>query len=395
MWETVFAKQQNLDCERIDLIWRSKGELFQNERETVMNYALIGCGRIATNHIRAAVNNKLNIAAICDVKPEAMEALLAKHGLERNYSIKRYTDYHQMLGENDLELIAISTESGLHAQIALDCIDVGVNVIIEKPMAMSMADAEEIIRRGREKGVKVCACHQNRFNAAVQEMRGALEAGRFGRLSHGSIHVRWNRNRNYYDQATWRGTWAQDGGCLMNQCIHGIDLLRWMMGNEVEEVYGVTRRQFHDYLECEDVGVAVVKFKNGAVGTIEGTTNAYPKNLEETLYLFGEQGTVKLGGTSTNHIDVWEFADEREADGRARGLQEATSNVYGNGHTALYADMIDAIQHNRTPYIDAVAGRNALELVLAIYQSSFTGVPVKLPLGDVASVNFAEGRWRT
>lgn len=353
-----------------------------------MNYALIGCGRIATNHIRAAVNNKLHISAVCDVKPKAMEALLAKHGLEGDASIKRYTDYRQMLAESGIQLAAIATESGLHAQIALDCIDAGVNVIIEKPMAMSMADAEEIIRRSRDRGVKVCACHQNRFNTAVREARRALEEGRFGRLSHGSVHVRWNRNRDYYAQAPWRGTWAQDGGCLMNQCIHGIDLLRWMMGDEVKEVYGVTRQQFHDYLECEDVGMAVVKFKNGAIGTIEGTTNVYPQNLEETLYLFGEHGTVKLGGKSTNHIDVWDFADVRETDKKNKGLQEVTSNVYGNGHTALYADMIDAIRQNRAPYVDAAAGRNALELVLAVCQSSFTGKPVALPLKDVASTDF-------
>ena len=202
-----------------------------------------------------------------------------------------------------LELVGIATSSGIHAEIALYCIDRGIHVIIEKPMAMSMADAEEIIRRSEQKGVKVSACHQNRFNVAIQELRRAVEAGRFGRLSHGSIHVRWNRNEGSYTQAPWRGTWAQDGGALMNQCIHGIDLLRWMMGDEIEEIYGVTRQQFHDYLECEDIGMAVVKFKNGAVGTIEGTTNVYPRNLEETLYLFGETGTVKIGGTSTNNIE--------------------------------------------------------------------------------------------
>lgn len=354
-----------------------------------MNYALIGCGRIATNHMKAAINNKLNIVAVCDVLPEAMETLLAKHGLENDASIKRYTDYKQMLAENDIELVSIATESGIHAEIALHCIDNGVNVIIEKPMAMSIDDAEEIIRRSDAKGVKVSACHQNRFNVAIQELRRALEAGRFGRLSHGSIHVRWNRNEGYYTQAPWRGTWAQDGGCLMNQCIHGIDLLRWMMGDEVEEVYGVTQQQFHDYLECEDIGMAVVKFKNGAVGTIEGTTNVYPKNLEETLYLFGETGTVKIGGTSTNNIDVWNFADEGEEDQKNKGLQEATSNVYGNGHTSLFADVIDAIQTDRKPYVDAVAGRNALEMILAIYQSAATGKPVKLPLENVASTDFA------
>lgn len=353
-----------------------------------MNYALIGCGRIATNHIKAAVNNKLNIVAVCDILPEKMEALLAKHGLENDTSIKRYTDYKQMLAENDITLASIATESGSHAEIALHCIDNGVNVIIEKPMAMSIKDAEEIIRRSEEKGVKVSACHQNRFNIAVQELRTALENGRFGRLSHGSIHVRWNRNQDYYTQAPWRGTWAQDGGCLMNQCIHGIDLLRWMLGGEAEEVYGVTKQQFHDYLECEDIGTAIVKFKNGAVGIIEGTTNVYPENLEETLLIFGETGTVKLGGKSTNNIDVWDFADESEADHKNKGLKEVTSNVYGNGHTSLFADVMDAIVNDRKPYIDAVAGRNALEIILAIYKSAATGEPVKLPLTDTASTDF-------
>ena len=355
-----------------------------------MNYALIGCGRIATNHMKAAINNKLNIVAVCDVLPEAMENLLAKHGLEQDTSIKRYTDYKKMLAENEITLVSIATESGIHAEIALHCIDCGVHVIIEKPMAMSMQDAEEIIRRSEEKGIKVSACHQNRFNVAVQELRRALEGGRFGRLSHGSIHVRWNRNENYYTQAPWRGTWAQDGGCLMNQCIHGIDLLRWMMGDEVEEVYGVTKQQFHDYLQCEDVGMAVVKFKNGAVGTIEGTTNVYPRNLEETLYLFGETGTVKIGGTSTNNIDVWNFADESAADEKNKGLQEATANVYGNGHTSLFADVIEAIEQDRKPYVDAVAGRNALEMILAIYKSQKTGMPVKLPLTDFASTDMMD-----
>lgn len=357
-----------------------------------MKYALIGCGRISTNHIKAAVNNKLEIVAVCDVVPEHMEAVLAKHGLENEKSIKHYTDYKLMLDECKPELVSIATESGLHAQIAIWCIDHGVNCIIEKPMAMSMADADEIIRRSEERGVKVSACHQNRFNIAVQQMRKALEAGRFGHISHGSIHVRWNRNKDYYTQAPWRGTWAQDGGALMNQCIHGIDLLRWMMGDEVDEVYGVTCQQQHDYLECEDVGMAVVKFRNGAVGTIEGTTNVFPKNLEETLYLFGETGTVKLGGKSTNNIDVWDFADEGEEDQKNKGLEEVTSNVYGNGHTSLFADVIDAIKNDRAPYVDAYAGRRALEMVLAIYKSAAEGQPVKLPLKDCSTLDF-KGRF--
>ncbi len=352
-----------------------------------MKYALIGCGRIATNHIKAAVNNQLEITAVCDIQAEHMKALLEKHGLQADDSIKRYMDYKIMIEEAKPELVSIATESGIHAEIAIFCINHGVHVIIEKPMAMSMADANKIIRLSEEKKVKVSACHQNRFNIAIQEMRQALEAGRFGKLSHGSIHVRWNRNQNYYTQAPWRGTWAQDGGALMNQCIHGIDLLRWTFGGEIEEVYGQTRQQFHDYLEAEDVGMAVVKFKNGAIATIEGTTNVYPKNLEETLYIFGEKGTVKIGGTSTNNIDVWDFADETEADRKNKGLEEATSNVYGNGHTSLFADVVDAIQTDRKPYVDAYAGRDALELVLAIYKSQKEGKAVKLPLGEFASTD--------
>ena len=352
-----------------------------------MKYALIGCGRISTNHIKAAVNNKLEIIAVCDIVPEHMENVLAKHGIEGDTSIKRYTDYRKMVQENKPELVSIATESGIHAEIALYCIENNINVIIEKPMAMSLQDADKIIELSEKKNVKVCACHQNRFNVAVQEMRKALESGRFGKLSHGSIHVRWNRNRDYYTQAPWRGTWAQDGGALMNQCIHGIDLLRWTFGDEVEEVYGQTRQQFHDYLEAEDVGMAVVKFKNGAIATVEGTTNVYPQNLEETLYIFGEKGTIKIGGKSTNNIDVWDFVEESEADQKNKGLEEATSNVYGNGHTSLFADMMDAIQNDRKPYVDAHAGRNALEMVLAIYKSQKEGKAVQLPLRDFASID--------
>lgn len=355
-----------------------------------MKYALIGCGRIAVNHIKAAVNNELEFVAACDIDLEKIDELFDKTEYEDRGNVMRYNSYKKMLDElPELELIAIATSSGVHAEIALYCISHGINVIIEKPMAMNMKDAEEIIRLSKEKQVVVSVCHQNRFNIAVQKMRNALEAGRFGKLSHGSIHVRWNRNKGYYDQASWRGTWAEDGGCLMNQCIHGIDLLRWMMGDEVDTVYGVIRQQEHSYLEAEDVGMAVLQFKSGAIATIEGTTNVFPRNLEETLYLFGEKGTVKLGGKSTNNIDVWDFADETEDDQNNKGLEEATSNVYGNGHTSLYADVIDAITNHRGAYIDAVAGRNALEIVLAIYKSMKTGQAVRLPLTDFASIDMA------
>ena len=352
-----------------------------------MKYALIGCGRIAVNHVLAALDNKLEIVAVCDIVDSQMESLLKKYNLE-NKNIKKYTSYIDLVNENkDLELISIATESGVHAEIALYCIKNRINVIIEKPMAMSIKDADEIIKLSRELNVKVAACHQNRFNLAVQEMRRALEIGRFGKLSHGSINVRWNRNQDYYDQAKWRGTWRSDGGALMNQCIHGIDLLRWMLGDEIVEVYGQTRQQFHNYLEAEDIGMAVVKFKNGAIGTIEGTTNVYPSNLEETLYLFGQTGTCKLGGKSCNAIEVWNFKDSDPKDEEFRNLYEQTTNVYGNGHGRLFANMIDAIKNDKKPLVDAEAGKRALELVLAIYKSQKEGRPVKLPLKDFASID--------
>ena len=351
-----------------------------------MKYALIGCGRIAINHLKAAVNNQLEIVGVCDVLPNKMEEILEKAELT-DKNIPNYLDYKDLVEKESPELVSIATESGSHAEIAKYCIQKGIHCIIEKPMAMNIKDADEIIELAEKHNVKVSACHQNRFNIAIQELRKAIESGRFGKLSHGSINVRWNRNQDYYTQAPWRGTWAEDGGALMNQCIHGIDLLRWMMGEEIDTVYGVTRQQYHDYLEAEDLGAAIVQFKNGALGMIEGTTNVFPKNLEETLYVFGEKGTVKIGGTSTNNIDVWDFSDEDESDAKNKGLKEATSNVYGNGHTSLFADVMDAIQNDRKPYVDAVAGKNALELVLAIYKSKKTGEPVKLPLKDFASTD--------
>lgn len=348
-----------------------------------MRYALIGCGRIARNHMIAAHNNSLQLAALCDLVPEKMKQLLdscAFNGTETGF----YTDHRIMLDEVKPELVAIATDSGVHAQIALDCIHAGCHVVIEKPIAMSINDAHQIALEAEKYGVKVAVCHQNRFNEACHQMHLAREQGRFGKLSHGSIHVRWNRNQNYYNQANWRGKWASDGGALMNQCIHGIDLLQWMVGSAPVSVYGVTRQQYHPYLEAEDIGMAVVTFADGVVATIEGTVNVYPQNLEETLYLFGEKGTVKLGGKATNNIDVWQFADQGEQDEGLEGKQEVIGNVYGNGHSRLYADMLKAITENREPLINAWEGTKALELVLAIYKSQLTGQVIQLPLKDFA-----------
>lgn len=351
-----------------------------------MRYALIGCGRISPNHIEAAKSNSLDFVAMCDIIPEIMQEKSDKFGL---LHVKKYTDYRELLVEEKPELVAITTESGKHAAIALDCIEAGCHVIIEKPIALSIADAEAIIVAGKRKGVLVCTNHQNRFNKSIQYIRKALEEGRFGKLSHGAAHIRWNRGESYYAQAPWRGTWAQDGGCLMNQCIHNIDLLRWMMGDEVDEVMAYTDQISHPYLEAEDLGIALVKFKNGSYGLIEGTTNIYSKNLEETLYIFGQAGTAKAGGTSDNIIEEWNFADQKDDPEEVKATyHENPPSVYGFGHTPLYADMIEAIINDRQPYVDGEAGKRALELVLAIYKSAAEHRPVKLPLDNCSTMDF-------
>ncbi len=359
----------------------------QRYKEFYMKYALIGCGRISPNHIASALENHLDIAAVCDIDETQTERTVRQFNLSKN--VKRYTDYKKMLSENQLDLIAIATESGKHAAIALDCIAAGCNLIVEKPIALSIEGADQIIAAAKKNNVKVCACHQNRFNKSIQKIREAMEAGRFGRLFYGTAHIRWNRNQDYYTQAPWRGTYAQDGGALMNQCIHNIDLLRWMMGGEVESVSAFTDNLNHSYIEAEDLGIAVVKFKNGAYGIIEGTTNIYPQNLEETLYLFGEQGTVKAGGRSVNIIEEWRFGDGLDdAETVKRQYQENPPNVYGFGHSPLYKDVIEAIEKNRAPYVDAKQGKDALELVLAIYKAAKEKSVIVFPLERVGTVDF-------
>lgn len=360
-----------------------------------VRYALIGCGRISPNHIAAVTNHadKAELIAICDVAKENAEELLKKFNLQ-DKGILVYTEYQKMLEDLHPDLVAIATESGKHASIAIDCIESGCNLIVEKPIALSLADADAMIAAAEKKGVFICACHQNRFNKSIQQIRKAVEQGRFGRLFHGTAHIRWNRGEDYYKQAPWRGTWEQDGGALMNQCIHNIDLLRWMMGDEIEEVQAYTDRLNHPYIDAEDLGIAIVRFKNGGYGIIEGTTNIYPKNLEETLYLFGEKGTVKAGGKSVNLIEEWLFADETgNPEEIKEKYSEKPTNVYGFGHTPLYENVLNAVISGQQPYIDGQAGRRALELVLAVYKSAAEGKAVKLPLEQCSTLDF-KGRFR-
>ena len=350
-----------------------------------MKYALIGCGRIAINHIAAAVRNNLEIVGVCDLDIRKARELITKFDCDTEL----YSDYLKMIKEKRPTLVAIATESGEHARIAKECIKAGCNVIIEKPIALSLEDADEIIELAENYNVKVCACHQNRFNKSISKIREAIEEHKLGKMFYGVANIRWNRDQEYYKQAPWRGTWKQDGGALMNQCIHNIDLLRWMMGDEITEVVAYTDQQNHDYLEAEDFGIAMIKFRNGSYGIIEGTTNVYPHNLEETLILFGEKGTIKVGGKSVNQIEEWRvLGDEGITENIKEEFSEVPPNVYGYGHTPLYKDVINAIIEDRKPYVDAEAGRRALELVLAIYKSSSTGEKISFPINNCSTIDF-------
>ncbi|HZK28572.1 MAG TPA: Gfo/Idh/MocA family oxidoreductase [Thermoclostridium sp.] len=352
-----------------------------------VKYAIIGCGRISPNHIAAAKTNDLDIVAVCDLIEGKMDETIVRFELPR--ITKKYTDYQEMLEIEKPDLVAICTESGNHGSIALDCLDANANLIIEKPIALSLDEADQIIEKARENNLKVSTCLQNRYNKSVQKIREAMEAGRFGKLLYGTAHVRWNRGENYYKQAPWRGTWEQDGGVLMNQCTHNIDLLRWMMGGGIDEVIGLTDNLMHDYIEAEDLGFALIKFSNGSYGLVEGTSTIFPENLEETLYIFGERGTVKGGGKSVNIIEEWHFADDLDdPDEVKEKYHENPPNIYGFGHTPLYADMVDAIENDREPYITAQDGREALELILAIYKSSAERRSVKFPLEHCSTMDF-------
>ena len=332
-----------------------------------LNFAIIGCGRISKNHVEALINNSddCNLVALCDtIGNKAVDRKKQYESSVRNANIKIYTDYIRMLEKEKIDAVSICTESGYHAKIAMDCLNYGKHVLIEKPMALSLEDADKIIELGKQKNLKVGVCHQNRFNPPIQKLRRAIEEGRFGKIINGTARILWTRDQNYYDQAPWRGTKALDGGTLMNQCIHNIDLLQWMMGSEVEKVH-CERGTFLRNIEMEDFGAILIRFKNGSIGIVEGSACVYPKNLEETLSIFGENGTVVIGGLAVNKIQTWQFADERDYD-KEDGSTEVDS-VYGKGHTPLYSDFIAAIRDNREPYINGEEGEKALEIIVKSY----------------------------
>lgn len=333
-----------------------------------LKFAIIGCGRISYKHVEALINNvkEAELVAVCDIAEErAIERKKQYEEAINNSNIKVYTNYIKMLENEEIDAISICTESGFHARHSIDCLNRGKHVLVEKPMAMSIKDADEMIKIARDNNLKLGVCHQNRFNPSIQKLRRAIEEGRFGKLINGTARILWTRDDNYYKQAPWRGTKELDGGTLMNQCIHNIDLLQWMMGSEVERVH-CERGTFLRNIEMEDFGAILIRFKNGTIGIVEGSACVYPKNLEETLSIFGEKGTVVIGGLAVNEIKTWIFADERDYDKEDTNTE--VDNVYGKGHIPLYKDFIDAINNNKEPLISGEEGKKAVDIVLRAYE---------------------------
>jgi UDP-N-acetyl-2-amino-2-deoxyglucuronate dehydrogenase len=332
-----------------------------------LKFGIVGCGRISYKHVEALINNQeeAKLVAVCDlIEQRALERSRQYETSIEKAHVKVYTDYMKMLDNENIDVVVIATESGYHAKHAIDCLNKDTHVLIEKPIALSVQDADQIISLAKEKNKKVCVSHQNRFNAPIQKLRKALEEGRFGRIMNATARILWSRDDDYYKQAPWRGTKELDGGTLMNQCIHNIDLLLWMMGSEIERIHAETAT-FLRNIEMEDFGAVLIRFKNGSVGIIEGSACVYPKNLEETLSIFGEKGTVVIGGIAVNEIKTWVFEDQKDYD--EIDFNVTIDNVYGNGHSALYKDFMQAIKNNREPLISGEEGKKAMQLILRVY----------------------------
>ena len=358
-----------------------------------LKFAIIGCGRISYKHVEALTKNKehAELVATCDVILEHAEAKKVEYIETTGVNpecVHAYTDYKEMLEKEDIDVVTIATESGYHAEIAIYSMKKGASALVEKPMAMSIEDANEMINVAKENNVKLGVCHQNRFNKPIQKLREAVEENKFGRLINGTARILWNRNMGYYEQAPWRGTWALDGGTLMNQCIHNIDLLQWMMGGEIERVYAECDTYLRD-IEAEDFGAIIIRFKNGAIGIVEGSACVYPKNLEETLSIFGETGAVSIGGLAVNELETWRFDGEDEASIKS-SVNVKIDNVYGEGHTPLFKDVIDSINENRDPLVSGEEGKKAMSIILAAYKSRKTGMPVQFPLTNFKTLDMQD-----
>ena len=335
--------------------------------------ALIGCGRISKNHIDAIAKvDDLHLVAVCDELESRAKDVGTAAG------VPWYTDYATMLREAACEVVTVATPSGLHPAHGVAAAKAGKHVICEKPMAISLAGADALVRACDEAKVQLFVVKQNRLNPPVQLLKKAIDKGRFGRIYVANTTVWWTRPQEYYDQAPWRGTWEFDGGAILNQASHYVDLMQWLVG-PVESVMAKTSTLSRK-IEAEDTGMAVIKFRSGALGSIQVTMLTYPKNLEGSITILGEKGTVKIGGTAVNKVEHWEFADADDDDKLLEQADTAPSSVYGFGHEGYYRNVLSTLGGTTRPETDGRGGRKSLELILGIYESARTGTEVALPL---------------
>jgi len=337
-----------------------------------VRFGLIGCGRIAPKHVSAlAKMPQAQLACVCDL----MEAKARAVGEE--VGMPWYTDYHDMLEHEPVDVVNVCTESGNHAGVAIDVMKkFGCSIIVEKPMALQLSDADAMIQTAREANVRLFTVKQNRFNGPIQLLKRALDEGRFGRVLMVTSRVRWHRAQEYYDQAPWRGTWTQDGGCITNQAIHYVDLMQWL-GGPVSSVYAASRRFLH-HMEAEDTAVSTWQFQSGALGAFEATTCANPKDLEGSITVLGEKGEVEIAGFAVNQVRTWAFAEERPEDLQVQDANYIPDNVYGFGHEALFRSILESLATGQPNMLEGGEGRKALELVTAMYEAIETGMPVEL-----------------
>lgn len=341
---------------------------------TPLRIALVGCGRIAQRHAALLGDHQIagaELVAVCDIQPDRAEALASRYG------VPGFTDAHAMMREVKPDIVSVLTPSGLHAEHVIALAPYGAHVIVEKPMALTLDDADAMIAACDRHRVRLFVVKQNRFNVPVMQLRSALEAGRFGKLVLGTVRVRWCRPQAYYDQDSWRGTWAYDGGVLANQASHHVDLLEWMMG-DVDSVFARATTALVD-VETEDTAVVTLQFRNGALGIIEATTATRPRDLEGSLSILGEGGAVEIAGFAVNKIRTWQFVDEQPND--AEVMERFSVNppdVYGFGHKAYYEHVVECLACGAPQLVDGLEGRRSLELISAIYESIETGREVAL-----------------
>ena len=335
--------------------------------------ALVGCGRISRNHFEALARiDGLALSAVCDNVPERAQAAGEQWG------VPWFTRYDEMLATGSADAVAICTPSGLHPEHGIAAARAGKHVISEKPMAITLSAADELVHACDAAGVHLFVVKQNRLNPPVQLVKRAIDRGRFGRIYMANCTVRWTRPQDYYDQAPWRGTWEFDGGAFMNQASHYVDLVQWLVG-PVETVMAKTATLARR-IEAEDSGVALFRFRSGALGSMEVTMLTYPRNLEGSITILGEKGSVKIGGTAVNRVEQWLFADYDDDDKLVEGASTNPPNVYGFGHEAYYRNVLAVLRGEARPDTDGRAGRKSLELILGIYESAKTGREVPLPL---------------